>query len=222
MRHASPRGRRSWRRRPAAGTSLLESLVATALMAFIVIAIFPLFHQALRQNVSGSDSNQATNHGRSKLEGLLARPYDSRLFSMSDKLPEHTIESESVGDRMTIEDLVWDPADYSPTDVSSAARDRTRYIADGKWISATDGARSRVIWRRRTVIRQYSYADIGEGVIDVNDPTRIVTLGHPQLFDAPLTRDAPDSQVNFREEDVTLTARRPGTRAFRSRLWRTY
>lgn len=213
---AGSRGRARGRRAQA-GMTLIETLIAAGLLAFVAIAIFPLFHRALANNISGSDSNQATQHGRSQLEGLLARPFDSQVFSMSNKLPEHTIQSEGIGDRMTVEDLYWDPNDTAP----GLPDDPTRHIASGSWISGTTST-GLIIWRRRTWIRQYAYADIGAGVIDVNDPTRIATQGHPQLFDVPLKRDAPSSQINFREEDVTLTSFRPGTPLFRARMMRTY
>ena len=72
------------------------------------------------------------------------------------------------------------------------------------------------------MIRQYSYSDIAEGVIDIADPTKIFNPGHPQKFDNPLSRDAPLAQVHFKEEDVTLESQKPGVPSFRTRFWRTF
>lgn len=207
--------------RPAseAGTSLIETLIATALMGFIAVGIFPLFHRALANNISGSDSNQASQHGKSELEGLLALPFDSQVFDMNTPLIEHVVESEGPADKMTLSELYWDSEAYTRDAVSG---ETTRHLSSGAWIQDQDAARGLVIWRRRSVVRQYSRTDIADGVIDVQNPDQIVTQGHPQLFDSPLKRDAPESLVNFKEEDVTLESLRPGVPELRMRLMRTY
>lgn len=208
------------RRRPPreAGTSLIETLIAAAILLVIAVSLFPMFHRAVANNLSGADASQATQHGRSELEGLFALPIDSPVFDMRDPLPGHTVDNDGAGDRMTIASLYRD----DDANVDPDASDGAQHLATGAWIADRSAARGLVVWQRTSVIRQYSYADIGEGVIDVNNPGQIVVTGHPQLFDSPLPRDAPGSQVNFREEDVTLNSLRPGVPSVRTRLVRTH
>lgn len=208
------------RRRRQAGTSLIETLIAAAILMVIAISIFPMFHRAVANNLSGADASQATQHGRSQLDGLLALPIDSPIFDLRNPLVGHTVASDALGDRMTIEDLYWD--DQANAEPPAFPGDLTQRLATGAWIADPATAAGLVVWQRTSVIRQYSYADIGEGVIDVSSPTQITVAGHPLLFDSPLPRDAPDSQINFREEDVTLNSLRPGVPSLRTRFVRTY
>lgn len=210
----------SLNRRREAGTSLVETLIAAAILLVIAVSIFPMFHRAVANNLSGADASQATQHGRSQLERLLALPIDSPVFDMRNPLPGNAVGADALGDRMTLEDLYWD--DLANAEPPAFPNDRTRRLATGSWIVDPATAAGLVVWQRTSVVRQYPYADIGEGVIDVNDPTRITAAGHPQLFDSPLARDAPDSQIHFREEDVTLNSLRPGVPSLRTRLVRTY
>lgn len=210
------------RRYSQRGVSLVESLIATALLAFVAIAIFPLLHQSVAANISGSDSNQANHHGISELERLLSLPFDSRVLEMeeSKRLNDHTIEPDGDGDRMLLGSFFYDP--IAKADTPSGPDELSHRIATGAWIAERDDARGLVLWRRSTVLRQYSYADIGEGVIDTGASGEIVRAGHPNLFDAPLKQDALDSGINFMEEDVTIESLRPGSPTLRTRLARTY
>lgn len=205
----------------AQGVSLVESLIATALLAFVAVSIFPLFHRSVAANISGSDSNQAIHLGLSELERMLSLPFDSRDFAMKegDRLLEHTIESDGTGDKMLMSELYYDP--IAKADPPTDSSDLTHHIATGQWIADPDDAKGIVLWHRRSVIRQYSYADISS-VIDVANSGQIVSEGHPNLFDSPLKQDALDSQVNFVEEDVTIESERPGAPALRTRLARAY
>jgi hypothetical protein len=209
-------------RRGEAGTSLVETLIAAGILLVVAVSIFPMFHRAVANNVSGGDSSQATQHGRSRVEGLLARSIDNLMFDMKNPAdPNYLIESEGSGSRMTIENLSqWD--DQAKAQPPADPGDLIQHFATGVWVGNGGPTVGLVIWERTTVIRQYSYADIGEGVIDVSNPGQIVAAGHPNLFDSPLASDAPTSQINFREHDVTVSSRRAGVPPMRVRLVRTH
>ena len=51
-----------------AGFSLLEVLIAAVLMLVIAVGVLPLFTRAMTASLSGNDSSQASNFGRSRLE----------------------------------------------------------------------------------------------------------------------------------------------------------
>lgn len=64
------------RSRDQAGFSLVEALVATLLVATIVLGVMPLFTTSIVQNVSGKESTIATNYSRSGTEELVSLPLD--------------------------------------------------------------------------------------------------------------------------------------------------
>lgn len=204
------------------GVSLIESLIATVLLAFVAISLFPMLHRSVASNISGSDSNQATHHGLSELERLLSLPFDSPVFEMEEakRLPDHVVENEGAGDRMLMGSFFFDPE--AKTDTPPNSKDLTHRIATGEWIADRSTANGLVLWRRTGVLRQYSYADIGEGVIDASNSGQVVSEGHPNLFDSPLKQDALDSQINFREEEITIDSLRAGSPSLRTKLSRAY
>lgn len=62
--------------RPASGFSLLEALVAAALVLVITLGIMPLFTRSIVQNVAGKESTLSTNYSRSLTESLMPLPLD--------------------------------------------------------------------------------------------------------------------------------------------------
>ncbi len=60
-----------------AGFSLIEGLIAAALLLFVVIGVLPLFSRAMMNNVRGNDSTRATASAVDGFERLLALPFDS-------------------------------------------------------------------------------------------------------------------------------------------------
>lgn len=59
------------RRAPsAAGFSLVEALIATAVLGFIAIGILPMFTQAMMNNKQGSDSTVVTTFSKTNVESL--------------------------------------------------------------------------------------------------------------------------------------------------------
>lgn len=67
-----------------AGFSLVEALIASALVLMITLGIMPLFTHAVVQNVSGKESTISTNYSRSSTEELIALPLDREILRPPD------------------------------------------------------------------------------------------------------------------------------------------
>lgn len=71
------RGGRRPSRRVERGFSLIEVLIAAALMLVVALGILPLFTQSMSNNLAGNDYMQATNIAKSELERLYELPFNS-------------------------------------------------------------------------------------------------------------------------------------------------
>ena len=188
------------------GMSLVEVVFASAMLLFVAIGMVPLFIRSSFNNISGSDATQASQHAKSQQEDLLVETIEDPRFDLSNPLPDHTVQASSTGvggDEMLFADVFWDAAAGAPD--PSHAR-----VGDGGWITDPAAGQGIVFWRRRSVIRLYTYADIADGVIDATNPDQLATLGHARLFDRPLATAADDSLGHFREQDVQLESQRAG------------
>ena len=68
------------RRRREAGVTLVELLIASVLLALILLAIAPLFITSMKSNFSGNEYTSLNNLARDKLEQLMSLPVsDIRL-----------------------------------------------------------------------------------------------------------------------------------------------
>ncbi len=197
-----------WSRRlqAQAGTSLIEVLIASALMLVGAISVLPLFVRATFNNLSGFDSSQATSYSRSELEDLIALTIDHERLNLAAPVPARQVRPVvGGGDELVLAEVYWDQA----ADAPSTAEVR---LGDGNWISDPSAAKGTVFWQRTSLIRQHSYADISSGVIDISNPGQLLTLGHPKLFDRPLAAAADPSMAQFKVEDIELASQRAGGR----------
>lgn len=62
------------------GFSLLEALLAAALVLVITLGIMPLFTTSIVQNVSGRESTLSSNYSRSTAEEMISLPLDRELL----------------------------------------------------------------------------------------------------------------------------------------------
>jgi prepilin-type N-terminal cleavage/methylation domain-containing protein len=73
------------RRRDArAGFSLIETLIAAALLLVIALGLLPLFTQAIVNNSLGNDYTQASTHSKVELETLQKMPFESLDLALDD------------------------------------------------------------------------------------------------------------------------------------------
>jgi type II secretory pathway pseudopilin PulG len=118
------------------GLSMIEALIAAALLLVIAAGILPLFSQAIVNNQTGSESSSVSNMARSQVEELYQLPFNhAQLTPVSGA--ELTIASYySFGDE------VWKPG-AAPVDGSDPA-----------------------LWERTAVVRQYSVNSLDDNLLD--------------------------------------------------------
>jgi Tfp pilus assembly protein PilV len=126
----------------AAGFSLIEALIASAILLIIALGLLPLFSRSISDNVSGNDATQATNGSRTQVEELLNVPFNN--------------------DRMVI------PAgaenSEAKTSYTAGALDKTGDTDEGWW--ADPAGHGSVLWTRMSEVRQYSISDLDDGSLD--------------------------------------------------------
>lgn len=61
----------------SSGFSVVEVMIASAIFLLIAIGVLPLFTQSIKNNLSGREATEVSNHGRSKVEELLQMPFAS-------------------------------------------------------------------------------------------------------------------------------------------------
>jgi prepilin-type N-terminal cleavage/methylation domain-containing protein len=92
-------------RRPAAGFTLLEVVIALSLLAALLIGVMPLFTNAMWNNVQGNELTEVTNRARTHLERLMAAPYDSELLTLPDgELELRTVDLWSGSEKRWLEE----------------------------------------------------------------------------------------------------------------------
>ncbi len=64
------------------GMSLVEVLLALAILAFVVLSTAGLFSQAIGLNATGMDYTTVNSYARDRLEDLLSRPWDDAAISI--------------------------------------------------------------------------------------------------------------------------------------------
>ncbi|MEZ5313277.1 MAG: hypothetical protein R2862_06270 [Thermoanaerobaculia bacterium] len=60
-----------------AGFSLIEGLVAAALLLIVTVGILPLFSRAMQNNAKGNDSTRQSNGAVDELERSISMPFNS-------------------------------------------------------------------------------------------------------------------------------------------------
>jgi Tfp pilus assembly protein PilV len=66
----------SFRRRREAGVTLVELLIATFLLALILLAIAPLFITSVKSNYAANEYTSIHNIARDRLEQLMSLPFN--------------------------------------------------------------------------------------------------------------------------------------------------
>ncbi|HEX4960125.1 MAG TPA: hypothetical protein VF173_04755 [Thermoanaerobaculia bacterium] len=121
----------------AAGFSLVEALIAAAILLIIALGLIPLFTRAINDNTNGNDATQATNGGRTQLEDLLGLPFvNTRLTVPAGSTFSQATDSFAQGDAAKTAD------------------------ADEGWWPGTPTDKGLVLWSRTTQVRQYSVSDL--------------------------------------------------------------
>lgn len=153
-----------------AGFSLIEGLIAAALLLVVAVSTLPLFMRALESNTRGGRASQVATMVTAALEELNQATVDREDFQLT---------GSDTGVRET-GTMFWDlGALYADGDPAE--------IGDEEWIADKTTASGPVLWSRELDIRKYSFADVHTS-IQVGDQ-ELTTLGDPRWFDSPLHTD---------------------------------
>jgi len=131
--------RRVWRRRPLrqSGFSLVELLIAMAILAFIAIGVVPMLMSSLASNNRGWESTQAANFAKSYLDPMLQFAYEA------DSLKVATGSTELV-----------DTWSYSAGELAVAGD------ADERWHQGAPTDQGQLTWTRNTRVRYLTTDDL--------------------------------------------------------------
>ena len=66
------------------GFTLLEILIAMALMGILMVGVLPLFTKSMSNNVEGGQLTEVTNRARLHVEEILAMPQDAEQLRLPD------------------------------------------------------------------------------------------------------------------------------------------
>lgn len=121
-----------------AGFSVVESLIAALILLIIAMGVIPLFARALRDNTTGADATQASNHGRARLEEFKQLPFNNQALALAP------------GALSLASDESW----------AQGARDS---FGDEAWLPGAPAGRGLLLWTRTTTVRQYGMNDIDDG-----------------------------------------------------------
>jgi Tfp pilus assembly protein PilV len=126
----------------AAGFSIIEALIAAAILLIIALGLLPLFSRSISDNVSGNDATQATNGSRTQVEELLNVPFNNDRMV----IPAGAANSEAK------------------TSYTAGALDKTGDTDEGWW--ADPAGHGSVLWTRKSEVRQYSISDLDDGSLE--------------------------------------------------------
>lgn len=114
----------------SSGFSVVEVLIASTIFLLIALGVMPLFTQSIKNNLSGREATEVSNHGRSKIEELLQMPFAA---------PEMTVPTTgSVGETKEYwseTEKKWKPGE-------------------------TPASGEKATWLRTIRIRQYAISDL--------------------------------------------------------------
>jgi prepilin-type N-terminal cleavage/methylation domain-containing protein len=123
-------------RRRSSGFTLVETLVAIAILGLILVGVLPLFTQSMLNNLKGNRGTQAANNTGQVLE-------------------------DAGHDRFLSPDLSWNTATSSLTyPIQYVAEDVTATIETApQWVAAIPPGQSEA-WRREVIVTQHGINDI--------------------------------------------------------------
>jgi len=180
-----------WRHRPAvrrgeAGFSIIEALIAAAILLIIALGLLPVFSRAINDNVTGNDATQATNGSRTELEELLQLPFNNQRVVVA--AGQTKTETKDFYTR-------------AKADASTGAYE----IGDATegWTADATG-RGPVLWNRTTTVQQYGITDLNDGKLDTPlDGSTQANFVHLKQIQVQI--DNPKKDLFGNGQGITLT-----------------
>ncbi len=160
-----------------AGFSLIEGLMAAALLLIVAVSVLPLFMRALESNTRGGRASQLSALTVGALEEVNQATVDREDFQLdaTTVLPGGAI----AGVRRT-GTVYWDLGNLWEDDDPAK-------IGDERWVADKDSAAGPVLWSRSLDVYKYSFADVHRAI--TVGTASLSTLGDPRWFDSPLNSD---------------------------------
>lgn len=146
--------------RSKSGFSLVETLVALAILLIVIVGILPVFMRSMRDNVWGRQLSQGANLGVTRFEEFSSLPMDRADFAIPG------------GQTLVTQTRDW------------ILRDPAHPENGGRWI-AVAGTADRRLWGIQTGRQQFNIGDMAPNFL-LPDGTRAVALGAPVDGATPL------------------------------------
>jgi prepilin-type N-terminal cleavage/methylation domain-containing protein len=131
---------------PESGFSLIEVLVAGAILLVIALGLIPIYFRAIQSNVEGFDYSQVSNWAKSRAEEYLRLPFNSPLLTV----PGGGNEIEAV-------------EGYSYTE--------DRWMTEAEQQAADGGGKP--LFTRTTTVRQFGITDLTNPLPGDAPPTSV-------------------------------------------------
>lgn len=173
-------------RRGDAGFSIIEALVAAAILLIIALGLLPVFSRSINDNVTGDDATQATNASRTQVEDLLQMPFNNTQLVIPAGSTVSTAKdyyTRGVYDAGTANYEIGSPTEGWATDASG---------------------RGPVLWNRTTTVQQYAIGDLDDGKLDTPLDGGIDT-SYVHLKQIQVQIDNPKKDLFGNGQGITLT-----------------
>jgi Tfp pilus assembly protein PilV len=146
-----------------AGFSMLEGLVATALLLFVILGVLPLFTQSMLNNLAGRESTTSTNLGADSLERTLQMPLftEDLTFASGNALRIYEHLSSGDADGTVIQTV---RAEVSEATRPSAADYRTEFSGVA-WTTTPEVDD----WGRISTVRYFGLAALSDNVLAADE-----------------------------------------------------
>jgi prepilin-type N-terminal cleavage/methylation domain-containing protein len=79
------------------GFSMIEGLIAAALIGVVAVGVIPMFTRAMSDNMAGADYTRVTNYSKSKQEDITRMPYDQQSLVVQATPPPVEYMDPSTG-----------------------------------------------------------------------------------------------------------------------------
>lgn len=128
---------------PQSGLSLLEVLIAAALILTVAVGILPIFISASANNMIGREASAVARIAGEDLETIYPMPFHAAPLGVASGTTETTITEAWV-----------------PTNLAAG---------EGDWVPESDSYAATPLWTRTRTVRQYSLSDLHDNKM-LNSP----------------------------------------------------
>jgi len=170
-------------RRRSGGFTLIETLVAAAILLVLAVGLLPLFIRSIANNALGGELSQKSNHVKTMVEELVQLPFGSPQLAVVAGSDRTTTDYYTLG-----------------TLGAPVGSDPTHGWAPAGFAAATDGSRGSVTWERRTRVRNFRIADFEAA--SAIDPTTGALSGYTPPV--PLDSGVNATEIQLIEIQVDL------------------